>query len=240
MAPVAQPATELTPRSEGARQYQACMALARQDPKAAHESALAWRQNGGGSPATHCIAVALLGLGQHHLSGQMLEELAERTATSRVTLKAGLLSQAANAWLIAGQARRSEKLLSEALSLTPRNVDILIDRSVARATLEKYFDALDDLNEALEIMPGREDALTFRASAWRRVDALDLAEKDVAEALERRPDYPEALLERGLIHKTKGDIILARADWLRVLDIAVEGPLTEAARRNLQSLNEKK
>jgi tetratricopeptide (TPR) repeat protein len=224
------------PKSVDARHYEACMALARQDPKAAHESARAWWQNGGGDAAAHCVAVALLGLGQHHLSGQMLEDLANRTNAARGALKAGLLSQAANAWLIAGQVRKSEKLLTDALVLAPKNVEILIDRSAVLATQQKFFDALDDLNVALEEQPKRVDALTFRASAWRRVDAFDLAEKDVAAALKHRPDYPEALLERGLIRKARGNWVGAQADWQRVLDIAEDGPLTEAARYNLDNL----
>ena len=233
----AQQQQNLEPRSAEAREYDSCMALARRDPKAAHESALTWQLKGGGDAAIHCVAVALLGLGQHGQAGQMMEELAARTEKTRVALKSGLLGQAANAWLIVGQPWRTEKLLTDALRLVPRDVEILLDRSIARATLGNYWDALDDLNEALEREPDRADALTFRASAWRRVDALDLAEKDIEAALISRPDYPDGLLERGLIQKARGNRAAARADWQRVLDIAIEGPLTEAARRNLETMD---
>jgi len=228
------------PQSAEAREYAACMALARRDPKAAHESALAWQKKGGGDAAVHCVAVALLGLGRYDQVGPMMEELAARTDMTRVKLKAGLLGQAANAWLISGQPKRADKLLSEALLLLPRDVELLLDRSIARAALGHYWEALDDLNEALERQPDRVDALTFRASAWRHVDALDLAADDIAGALKRRPDNPDSLLERGLIRKARGDRAGARADWLRVLEIAVEGPLTEAARRNLESMDVRK
>jgi tetratricopeptide (TPR) repeat protein len=236
----AQQTDRLAPRSLDARQYDSCMALTKNDPKSAHDSALAWHKKGGGDAAVHCVAASLLGLGQHVQAGQMLEELASRTDTTRGTLKAGLLGQAANAWLIAGKPAQSETLLTDALRLAPQDVELLVDRSVARATLGKYWDALDDLNAALERDPSRADALTYRASAWRRVAALDLAEKDVVAALNRRPDYPEGLLERGLIRKARGNATGARADWLRVLEIAVDGPLTEAARRNLEILDVKK
>ena len=134
------------PRSAAARHYAACMALARKDPKAAHESALAWRRKGGGDAAIHCVAVALLRLGQHGQAARMMEELAARMEGTRVALKAGLLSQAANAWLIAGQPQRAENLLTGALQLIPMDVETLLDRSVARAALGKYWEALDDLN----------------------------------------------------------------------------------------------
>ena len=233
----AQKSQKLVPQSAQARQYQACMALTRRDPKAAHESALAWQQKGGGDAAVHCVAAALLELGHSGQAGQMMAELAARM--ERASLKADLLSQAANAWLIAGQPQRSETLLTEALRLAPKDVEMLLDRGVVRASLGKYWEALDDLNEAVDQGPNRADALTFRASAWRRVEALELAEKDVAAALKRRPDYPEALLERGLIHEARGNAAGARSDWQRVLEIAIEGPLTEAARRNLESMDVK-
>ena len=227
------------PRSAEARQYSACKALARQDPKAAHESALAWRKKNCGDAALHFVAVALLGLGHYDKAGPMMEELAARTDGSRVALKSGLLGQAANAWLITGQPQRAENLLTDALKLVPQDVEIMLDRSIARAALGKYWEALDDLNEALEQNPDRADALIFRASAWRHVDALELAETDIAVALKIRPDYPDGLLERGLNRKARGDRAGARADWLRVIEIAVEGPLTEAARRNLEAMDVK-
>lgn len=169
-----------------------------------------------------------------------MEELAARTDQKRAALKAGLFGQAANAWLISGQPERTENLLTMALKLVPKDVELLIDRSIARASLGKYWDALDDLNDALEYDPGRVDALTFRASAWRHVDALELAETDIDAALTRRPDFPDGLLERGLIRKARGNQAGARADWLRVIEIAVEGPLTEAARRYLETMDVKK
>ena len=239
-ATTAQQRENLAPRSAEARQYAACMTLARRDPKAAHDSALAWQKKAGGDAAIHCVAVALLGLGQYGQAGQMMEELAARTAGTRAALKAGLLGQAANAWLISGQPRRAEKLLTDALRLVPLDVEILLDRSIARAALKKYWDALDDLNEALEQKPDRADALAFRASAWRHVEALDLAEKDIDAALKRRPDFPDGLLERGLIRKARGNRAGARADWQRVLEITIEGPLTEAARHNLEIMDIKK
>ncbi|MBT7243711.1 MAG: hypothetical protein HN879_09870 [Flavobacteriaceae bacterium] len=86
---------DLTPRSVEAREYSACMRLAETSPKAAQDSALAWRKRGGGDPAIHCIAVALLGLGQYSQSARMLEELAASSDATRPDLRAGLLAQAA-------------------------------------------------------------------------------------------------------------------------------------------------
>lgn len=229
-----------TPQSLEAREYAACMKLARSNPRAAHESALAWRAKNGGNAAIHCIAVSLLGLGEASQAANMLTELAGQTAATRPGLKAGLLGQAASAWIVADRPQTAEKLLTRALSLAPGNAEFLIDRSIARVALKKTWEALDDLNGALDLEPDRKDALTLRASVWRRLKTLALAEKDVTRALTLDPDYPDALLERGLIRKAGGNVAGARTDWLKVLEIAATGPLTEAARRNLEIMDLKK
>ncbi len=236
----AQQAPDLTPRSANEREYEACMRIAQTNPKAAHESALAWRARGGGDAAIHCVAVSLLGLGQARQAALMLEELAGQTDGKRPSLKARLYGQAANAWMIDGAPEMSEKLLTEALAISPNEVDLIVDRAIARGTRSKYWEALDDLNHALDLSPDRADALTFRASAWRQVNSPELARQDIDRALELRPDLPDALLERGLIRLAAGDTAGARADWLRVVEVAVEGPVTEAARQNLEKLDVKK
>ncbi len=237
---LAQRQLDLTPRSQEAREYSACMHLARTNPKAGQETALAWRKRGGGDPAIHCVAVALLGMGQYSQSARMMEELAAASSGKRPDLRAGLLAQAANGWIIAGRPQTAATLLERALALLPDNIEMMIDRSIALAALGKYWDALDDLNRVLELAPGRIDALTFRASAWRRVEAYDLARQDIDAVLAAQPQTPDALLERGLIRKAQGDREGARADWLKVIEIAVKGPLTDAARRNIETMDVQK
>jgi tetratricopeptide (TPR) repeat protein len=237
---IAQRQLDLTPRSVEAREYSACMRLAKTSPKAAQQTALAWRKRGGGDPALHCVAVALLSMGQYSQSARMLEELAAGSDAKRPDLRAGLLAQAANGWIIAGRPQTAVKLLGQALALRPTNVEMMIDRSIALVSLGKYWDALDDLNRALELAPGRIDAMTFRASAWRQVKAFDLARQDIDAVLTAQPETLDALLERGLIRKAQGDKDGARADWLKVLELAVKGPQTDAARRNIEIMDVKK
>lgn len=227
----------LTPKSLEAREYAACMALTKTNPKYAHDSALTWRKKGGGEAAIHCIAVSLLGMGQYSQAARMLEELADQPKPDRPDLRAGLYGQAANAWNIAGRPQTAVRLLTRAIKLQPENLDLLIDRSIAHAGLGQYWKSLDDLNLVIEKAPDNADALIFRASAWRKVGTLDLAEQDVVAALAHKPNDPDGLLERGLIRKAQGEIAAARADWLKVLEISVEGPLTEAARRNLETID---
>ncbi|MCZ6453449.1 MAG: hypothetical protein O6909_04325, partial [Alphaproteobacteria bacterium] len=60
-----------------AQAYQGCMALARAKPAEGFEAAIAWRDEGGGPPARHCTAIALVGLGQLDEAAQRLEDLAQ-------------------------------------------------------------------------------------------------------------------------------------------------------------------
>jgi tetratricopeptide (TPR) repeat protein len=230
----------LTPKSTAAREYAACMAIARSNPKAAHESALAWRKKGGGNAAIYCIAVALLGMGQYSQAARMMEELADQPNPRRPDLRARLYGQSANAWNIAGRPQTAVRLLTKAIKLQPVNLDLLIDRSIAHAGLGKYWKSLDDLNVVIAKEPDNVDALIFRASAWRKVSTLDLAKQDIITALSLKPNDPDGLLERGLIRKAQGEIAAARKDWLRVLEISVKRPLTEAAQRNLEKIDVRK
>lgn len=221
----------------GTREYAACMDLARDDPKQAHETALAWRQRGGGDAATHCAAVALIGRGEYSRAAETMETLARTMTGSTVALRARLLGQAGNAWTIAGEPGRAYAAQTAALGLNPRDPNVLIDRGITLTSTAKFWDALDDLNQALKIAPGRADALMFRAIAWRHLGSLELADDDIGRALRLQPDNLDALLERGAIRRRRGDSDGARADWLRVLELVPDGPPTDAARGYLEKVD---
>lgn len=61
-----------------AAEYEDCLLLAEVEPEEAFESASAWQAMGGGEPAQHCAAVALIELGHYVEAGQRLEALANR------------------------------------------------------------------------------------------------------------------------------------------------------------------
>ena len=99
---------------------------------------------------------------------------------------------------MAGEPDRALAAATLALSLSPDDPDLLIDRSVASGTLGRFADAVDDLSHALELDGKRPDALVLRAAAWRHEGHLDLAQDDVDRALTQDPENPEAYLERGI------------------------------------------
>jgi tetratricopeptide (TPR) repeat protein len=196
-----------------AAEYQNCLLLAEAEPEEAFDRATSWQSLGGGAPARHCAAVALIGLGHYAEAGRRLEDLADRMAVkgeSRLSLSA--LVQAGQAWLLAGELERAYAVQTTALERAPLDPELLVDRAVTLATAKNFGDALFDLNRALELAPGRPDILIYRASARRYLGDIEAALTDVERALARDPDNPEGLLERGNLRRLKNDLDGARND----------------------------
>ncbi|MEQ8602232.1 MAG: tetratricopeptide repeat protein [Marivibrio sp.] len=221
-----------------AREYKACMSLINVDPDQAFEAALQLQDRGGGAPAKHCAAAALAAAGHHEEAATRFEALAvEMPDSATPAIVADILGHAGLAWLNAGAPGKAYTVQTAALDLAPESPDILIDRAVALADLNRLWEAIDDLDRALEFDSTRVDALTLRASAYRQLEVLDLAMESANRALDLDPDNPEALLERGAVHRLAGDLDAARADWIRLIEKHDGRPAAEMARRNLDSLD---
>jgi tetratricopeptide (TPR) repeat protein len=220
-----------------AEHYTRCMEAARQTPQAAFDEANAWRIGGGGHPAEHCADVALIGLGRYAEAAGKLEALADTMTKGPVELRAQVLGQAGQSWLLAGDPARAAAVLTAALALTPNDADLLIDRAEALAGEKNYREAVADLDGALKLDAKRVDALVFRASAHRSLEQYDLARRDIDAALRLAPDQPDALLERGNIRSITGDQAGARKDWQRVVQVAPNSAADGAAKANLAKLD---
>ena len=238
LAPLSAAQAQHQPAVE-ADHYARCLDEAQRNPQAAFDSAEAWRDTGGGHPAEHCIAVALIGLKQYAEAAKRLEKLADEMFKAPLDLRTEVLSQAGQAWLLDGNAPRAAEMETLALQLTPDDPDLLTDRAEALAAQTKYKEAIADLDRALARDPARVDALIYRASAQRSLNRLDPALRDVEAALRLAPDEPDALLERGNIRRLKGDDAGARKDWLRVALVAPNTAADTAAKDNLEKMDVK-
>jgi tetratricopeptide (TPR) repeat protein len=220
------------PRLAEGPEVDRCFTLLQLDAEAAFAFALAWDAAGGGEGARHCGALATLALGDPARAADRLEQLALRSRAG-VAARAAVLAQAGQAWLMADQPNRAYGATTMALALLPEDVDLLIDRAVALGSLERYVEAIADLDKALSIDAERPDALVFRASAWRRIDRAEVALRDVDQALAIAPDSAEALLERGILRQMAGDAEGARADWERAMELAPNSATADLAAQNL-------
>lgn len=221
---------------DNARQYQHCIALARQKPAEGWEEALAWTSLGGGEAARHCAAIALIGLRQYEEAANRLEDLANSSHREAI-LRAGMLAQAGQAWLLAKNPERAYAAQTAGLKLVPGAPDLLIDRAESLAEAKNYKDALADLDQALAAAPTRVDALTYRATARRYLDDQKGAADDLAKALALDPLYQDAWLESGILQRLAGHPAEARQAWLKVLEIAPSSAAADTARRNIELLD---
>lgn len=227
------------PPGDGTRdRYAACVEAIHRDAAVALDSALTWADLGGGDAARHCAAVALTRLGRYAEAGLAFEAVAGNI-TDEPGVRAQILGQAANAWMLADDGGRAAVAATRALELDADNADLLVDRAMAFAALGRYRDAVEDLDRVLVLDPGLVDAYVFRATARRHLGRADLAEADIENALRRQAGHPEGLLERGTLRRLRGDLAGARRDWLAVLQSAPGTDAADAARANLERMDVK-
>jgi tetratricopeptide (TPR) repeat protein len=219
-----------------AETYARCMKLAKSDPGAAETLARGWQKKGGAHPADHCAAVALIGLGRYREGATKLDALAKAMEKAPAALRADVLDQAAQAWLLAAEPMRAYADAGAAVGLAPHSPDLLVDRAEAAASAGYYDKAVADLDRVLKGDPHRVDALIYRASAYRALDRLDPALADIEAALKRSPNSAAALLERGDIRRLKGDLAGAHRDWVEVGKVAPGSQADMAARANIEHL----
>jgi tetratricopeptide (TPR) repeat protein len=218
----------------GPERYNRCLALAAKDPQTAYEKASAWRGRGGMMYAAHCEAVALVNLKRYAEAARKLTNLANGKfdAATRVQI----YIQAANAWMMAEQPGEALPLLSDALEISPDNMDALTDRARARAMHRDWAGAEADLTQALGKDPTRVDLLVLRSSALHAEGKVAEARADIDRALDLVPGYAEALVERGGMKLEAGDKAGAQADWEAVLKRAPNGDAAKSARAHLEAM----
>ncbi|UPY39053.1 tetratricopeptide repeat protein [Sediminicoccus sp. KRV36] len=224
------------PRIADGPEYDRCLSLLRDDPDEAMRFAQAWDATGGGDGARHCIALAMLGLGEPDRAADRLERLGNSTRAGGVA-RAAVFGQASQAWMMAGDPNRAFAAATIALTLAPQDVELLVDRSVVLAAMQRYRESIEDLDSALALEPERAEAWVLRAAALRHLERVDQAFLAVERALVLAPENAEALLERGILRQLRGDVAGARNDWQRAIQLAPDTMAADLAAQNIQ-LNE--
>jgi len=229
------PIPPIPPRIAEGEDYDRCLYMLNTNPAGANVFADAWEATGGGDGATHCRALAEIALGEPEKGAELMDRLAG-ASHAQPAARASVYGQAGQAWLMAGDPGRAFGSATLALSLTPDDADLLIDRSIAAASLERYEDAVDDLTQALDLDPHRADALVFRGAAWRHLGHLELAQDDIDRAFAREPENADVLLERGILRQRRGDGSGARRDWEQAVTLSPDTSTGDLARQNLALL----
>lgn len=235
-APQSKPSPLDDPALGGANRYDRCLALVKRDAARGIAEAQSWHAAGEGAAALHCEALGLANLKRYDEAARMLEDSAAAEARGAPGLRAQLLDQAGNAWLLAHDAAKAETALSAALAIEPRDEDMLSDRARERGLARNWSGAFDDLTAVLAIDPDRADVYVLRASALHAEGHKAEARSDISRALAIYPGYPEALVERGAMRLETGDRAGARADWQEAEKEAPDSDAGATARVRLVQL----
>ena len=238
-------AVSTAPAPEAPWDYDACLKKVTRHPDDAFEMAMNALKDGDEPSAEHCAAVALINLKHFGEAARRLDALARKGSAGGAEMRAQLMDQAGNAWILAGQPELATASFTAAVALMPGEALYMIDRARASAMLQKWKQAETDLSSALVAEPGNSEALVLRASARRAQRNFPGAMGDVTQALAVDPSYPEALVERGLLRAALGDKAGARKDFLRVLEISSDpdrkisdsaADAAKSARREIEKL----
>ena len=216
--------------------YRSCLSTSNMNPAVALTDAEAWAKSGGGVPAQHCAALALVGLKHYAEAGQRLDHLAADRGVPDVSFRVALYDQAGNAWLLAGDGAHAVQCFQAALALSAGDADLFADLARAQAMRHDWHEVDLDLNAALQLSPHRADLLVLRASARRALQHYAEANADIELALKLRPGDGDALVERGLLRKQLGDLGGARRDFQAALKTA-SGETAAQAKENLEALS---
>jgi tetratricopeptide (TPR) repeat protein len=180
-----------------------------------------------------CLTLLRTDPGEAERAAERLERLGNGSRAGNVA-RSQVFGQAAQAWMIAGDANRAYGAATIALTLAPQDAELLVDRSVILASLRRFSDALEDLDAALALEPERAEAWVLRAAALRRLDRVDQAVQAVERALVLAPDNAEGLLERGILRQLRGDVGGAQTDWRRAIELAPDTMAADLAQQNLE------
>jgi tetratricopeptide (TPR) repeat protein len=223
--------------------YAACLALAKSAPLRAIDSAQAWRIENGGTGALHCLALAQFERKDYAAAFASFDAAAKASQRAGDGQAVVLLSQAADAALLAGQPEVAVGFLDRAIgtdaatgAISPRvEAALRVTRAEALVDLKRTTEAAADLKRATTLFPDVPDGLLLQATLARRMGDLALAETAILAAAQRTPDSAEVQYEAGLIAAAKGDMTLAKTAWTAAAAADPESIAGQAAAKALQA-----
>jgi len=216
--------------------YDDCINAIAENPDLAFENAMIWRDQGGGAPAEHCVANALLALGYAGEAAVRFDALAREAASGPPEERAELLMQSGEAWLLVRRGDLAEAAFSAALTQAPRNPQVWAARARARAMEEEWAEAETDLDAAITFDNAQAEFYVLRSAARKAQGKTAAARTDIDTALRLNPDSPDALAERGLMYSAAGDKDSARHDFIRVLNLAPDSAAADVARLGIERM----
>ena len=216
--------------------YDDCVALTGTDPARAEVKAHRWEQAGGGSPARHCRALALLARGAGRRAAELMFAIAADDRTLPDQVRSDILIEAGEIYLGLGELDLARSVAARALLLARQPRAALALSARLKAARGDWRGVVNDLDGALA--RGEPDAalLVLRAGARRHLGERAAARDDLSRAAGLAPELASVWLERGTLEALAGDRDAARAAWLRAIGLDRDGSVGAAARLRLQTM----
>ena len=237
--PTTPPAVPLT---DEARRFNACVRIVDADAEKGIEQANAWRVNGGGFEARHCLGLAYAAQARWLPAATTFEQAARDAEAAKDDRAANLWVQAGNARLAAGEHQAARGAFDAALASGALSGDKAgeahLDRARAAFALKDVPGARGDLDKALALVPADPLAWLLSATLARMTGHLDRAKTDIAEAVKRAPDDASVALEAGNIALLDGNPDLARAAWQGGIAAQPQSNAAKSAAVALKALDE--
>ncbi len=203
------------------RRHDICLALVKSDPGRAIETAQAWRIEGGGVPARHCLALAHFAKADYAAALKSFESAATASEAARDGQAVTLWSQGADAAMLANQPEAAVRFLGRAIAgaggitLSARaEASLRVSRAEALVDLKRNAEAAADLDTATKSDPEVPYGWLLKATLARRMGDLKTAEAAILMAAQRQPESADVQYEAGNIAAARGNDQLARAAWL--------------------------
>ena len=178
--------------------YEACLERIETDPENAYEDALTWKFDGGGWPALHCEARALVTLGEEE-GARRMEAMGMATDGGNDAMRVLVLAEAGEAWLLAGEAENARRAYTNALSFNEDSAPLWMGRARAALEQDMWSAAEADATAAISYDATLMEAWRARALARLEQGQLDGAESDMSRARQLDPADIETLVIRGRI-----------------------------------------
>lgn len=188
-------------RVDEQRRLEACIAKLDEAPEEAYEDGLAWVAEGGRPFARQCTALALVELGHAAEGASRLEELANADNGGSIEQRSIYLTQAGNAWILAGAFEAAIVTLDNAIRLNQNDPNLYADRAAAMMELERWDEAALDLDYAISNLYPDIALHKMRAETRLNLDELVGAQEDVTAALELEPTDIQTLVLRGRVRE---------------------------------------
>lgn len=187
---------------EGNQRYLDCVMLIEADIELGRTAAQQWSSEGGGADAQHCLALADIAAGFPKLGAARLEDIAQRKDAGDDLVRARLLAQAADAWLMGSKTEFADTAIKTAFELAPDSGELHLTAAKVHAAKERWQQAAASVEIAAQAGFVSSNTYVLSGRAYIRLGDYEKAAGEVIKALTLEPTNVDALVLRGEIQQT--------------------------------------